>query len=342
VRWRAGDWVDPKAGRITVSEWVKEWLAHYTSDLRDSTRVRAEGILLTHVEPRFGQLALARLDHASLQEWVTELTAKGLGPASVAKVTQGFSKVLSDAVDARKIPSNPATRLRLPKVVRSEQRFLTPEQVGLLAQCLGERYAAVALLGAYGGLRAGELFGLRWKNVELLKRQVDVREIVVEIRGRLQTGPPKTKAAVRTVPIPSIVCDELAKLAEPGQDPEAHVFTAPMGGPVRLNAWRRRFWVPACVEAGLGQMVRADGSKATYEGLRIHDLRHTAVAFWIHAGASPLDVKRRAGHTSVVTVLDHYGHILPAADDPVNEALNRMAAASTGSIPNSRIPHQRA
>jgi integrase len=49
-------------------------------------------------------------------------------------------------------------------------------------------------------------------------------------------------------------------------------------------------------------------------GLRIHDLRHTAVALWIAAGASPKEVAARAGHTSVSFVLDRYGHLFPESD----------------------------
>jgi integrase len=61
--------------------------------------------------------------------------------------------------------------------------------------------------------------------------------------------------------------------------------------------------------------------------LRIHDLRHSAVAFWIEAGASPKEVAARAGHSSVVTVLDRYGHLLPGSEDRVNDALDAMADA---------------
>jgi integrase len=53
-------------------------------------------------------------------------------------------------------------------------------------------------------------------------------------------------------------------------------------------------WVPATRAAGL-------------QGLRIHDLRHTAVALWIAAGATPKEVAVRAGHTSVSFTLDRYG-----------------------------------
>lgn len=65
-----------------------------------------------------------------------------------------------------------------------------------------------------------------------------------------------------------------------------------------------------------------------YEGLRVHDLRHTAVAFWIAAGASPVEIARRAGHSSTVTVLDRYGHLLPSSEDHVTDALDAMATAA--------------
>jgi integrase len=98
------------------------------------------------------------------------------------------------------------------------------------------------------------------------------------------------------------VVEELAAhLAGPGE-PEAFVFTAPQGGPLRLPAFRARVWRPAVIAAGL-------------EGLRIHDLRRTAVALWIAAGTNPKEVSARAGHASVSFTLDRYGHLYPEADD---------------------------
>ncbi len=63
--------------------------------------------------------------------------------------------------------------------------------------------------------------------------------------------------------------------------------------------------------------------------LRIHDMRHTAVALWIAAGASPNEIAARAGHTSVSVVLDRYGHLLPGTEERVNDALDALVRAST-------------
>jgi integrase len=86
--------------------------------------------------------------------------------------------------------------------------------------------------------------------------------------------------------------------------------------------FRLRFWLPAIEAAGL-------------DDVRVHDLRHTAVSLWIAAGANPKEVARRAGHTSVRTVFDVYGHLLPDADDALVDALGREV--STGGTGISRV-----
>ena len=67
---------------------------------------------------------------------------------------------------------------------------------------------------------------------------------------------------------------------------------------------------------------------AAYTGLRIHDLRRTAVALWIAVDANPVDIARRAGHSSVSVVIDRYGHLMPGTQDKVTDALDTLANES--------------
>jgi integrase len=138
-------------------------------------------------------------------------------------------------------------------------------------------------VGAYSGLRMGELAGLRQSRVDLLAGAVTVAESLTEVKGKPIAGPPKTRAGGRTVGLPPFVVRELEAHLAVAQRPGSHIFTAPGGreaaGPGLSGA---RLWVPASRAAGL-------------QGLRIHDLRHTAVALWIAAGATPKEVTVRAG-----------------------------------------------
>jgi hypothetical protein len=127
----------------------------------------------------------------------------------------------------------------------------------------------------------------------------------------LHIGPPKTRASRRTVGLPRFVAEELAAHLADADDLDAFVFTAPQGGPLRVTGFRARVWRRATRAAGL-------------DGLRIHDLRHTAVALWIAAGANPKEVSARAGHASVRFTLDRYGHLYPEADTALRDRLDAL------------------
>ena len=146
-----------------------------------------------------------------------------------------------------------------------EQRFLFPGEVETLAGAGQPRYRALVLVGAYGGLRFGELAALRRSRVDILRGRVTVAETLVDVGNELSFGPPKTRSALRTVPLPRLVVaaldDHLSRFTAAGGD--ALVFTGGQGGPLRRSRFRARHWVPATRAAGLA-------------GLRFHDLRHTS------------------------------------------------------------------
>jgi integrase len=323
-----GRWIDPHKGRQTLSEWWAEWWPSVV-DLRPSSRARDESVWRNHVRPAFGAIPLSAIDHQAIAQWIADLRATGLAPATVHKCHQILSKPLRAAVRAGRLAASPAESVPLPTVEREEMRFLTPSQVAELAERIDPRYRAFVIVGAYGGLRLGELLALRWSRVDLLHKRVDVVETAVEVRGLVTVGPPKTRAGRRSVPLPRVAVDALRahQTAFGGSD---LVFPAPDGGQGRAGLFRRRFWYPATVAAGLGELeVDEHTKRAHYSGLRIHDLRHTAVSLWIAAGASPKDIATRAGHTSVSVVLDRYGHLLPGHESTVNDALDALADAVT-------------
>ena len=214
---------------------------------------------------------------------------------------------MTDAVRKKYLKVSPCQGIDLPTIERHEMRFLTTDEVAALASTIDERYRALVLLACYGGLRISELTGLKRNRVDILRGRIEVAEICVEVSGHLHWGPPKTKSGRRIITLPKPVVQELEHhlLNWPGDE---LVFSAPEGGPIRVASWRRRFWNPAVKKAG----VRA---------LRPHDMRHTAVALWLAAGGNPLEVSRRAGHSSVSFTLDRYGHIFEDADSKLADRL---------------------
>lgn len=302
VKIRGGAWVDPRAGKVTFRSWSTQWASTLVGK-RTSTLSRDLGYVEWYMVPTFGATELAQIDHLAVQRWVSKLS-KDKAAGTVVKAVQIMRQIMGAAVASKLIASSPVDGVRMPRIEQEEMRFLTVDEIWRLHDAMNWRYKAVVLLGAFGGLRAGELFGLQMSRVDLAGERVHVAATesnLVETDGHVVLGPPKTKASVRPVPIPDFVVDALLPLYV-RLNGSPMLFTAPTGGLVHRSSWRSRFWVPALEAANIPP------------GLRIHDLRHTAVSHWLAAGASPLEVKERAGHTSIVTVIDRYGKLVPKAD----------------------------
>lgn len=201
-------------------------------------------------------------------------------------------------------------------------RFLTHEELALLAEKTDERYRALVLVAGYTGLRSGELMALRRHHVDVLRRTISVTEQVQHIGGQFVVSAPKSAAGRRSVSMPRLVAEALDAhfRALEDQSVDALVFPAPEGGYLVAQNFRKRAWLPAVKAAGL-------------EPLRLHDLRHTCASLAIAAGADVKVLQRMLGHASAALTLDRYGHLMPGQAESVAERLDEMArAAGTASL----------
>lgn len=309
----AGSYIAVDRGALTVEAWADECERSVFLDVRPSTATRTRQVLDAQVLPAFGDMRLDEVTRDDVQSWVAELTPQ-YAPATVHKAWQTLSKVFNAALGTR-VKVNPCAGVKLPPIPRHVARFLTVDEVHDLADAHGPDYRALVFVGAVGGLRAGELFGLSWRHVH--KGHVDVLQSVKEYGGTLALGETKTARSRRRVPLPAEVMDELnahrRRYALRGfdVDGDAPVFPAPGGARMRPTNFRNRTWKPATERVGLAPLV-------------IHELRHTAVSLWIAAGATPNEVAARAGHTSVSVVLDRYGHLYDHSSGAVTDRLGAM------------------
>jgi integrase len=287
------------------------------ASLRESTRVRDQFVLESLVLPHLGRLPVAAIQPSDLEAWVAGLMAAGKAPATVRKAWQIASGVLRVAVRDRLLAASPARDVQLPRVESDQPRALTVDEVMKLAESIDPRYRALVLVGAFGGLRIGELAGLVVGDFDPLRRQIHIRRTASDLSGRIVVGPPKTPKSRRTVVLPRFVADELsAHLREMGANtPTDLIFPAPERGSLRRTNWTRRFWKPALERAGLEM------------DLGSHSLRHSQVALLIAQGEHPKVIAERLGHSSVRTVLDVYGHLYEGADEAAAERLDEQIAS---------------
>lgn len=309
-----GDALVPGGDRMPLADWIDQWWPSYAASLKPSSRISAEGILRRYIRPTLGHIPLGDLAPLAVQQWTAGLAAGWAGqrPLSVKTIYNAHGllhKVMSAAIRDRLIRSNPCERTGLPERVHREMRALTEPEAGRLLAAAPAHWRPLlaTLLGT--GLRWGEAVGLRVHRVDLLAKSLRVEETLQELAdtAELVFVPPKSRMSRRTVPLPAYVVDALVPLVT-GRDRDALVFRAIQGGPVRYRVFRRT-WVRVVAAAGL-------------DGLRIHDLRHTHVAWLISAGVPLTAIQRRLGHASIAVTSDRYGHLMPAVDQGIMTALD--------------------
>ena len=306
-----GSWVNPRLGKVTVGRWGERFLATRTAM---PSHERDESLFRNHIAAPLGDRPLSSLTPIGLREWIVELSAKGLAASTVIKVRQVLSLILDGAVEEGYLASNPLARVKPPPMERSTERFLSIAEVEELADAIGERWRAMVLLGAYCGLRFGEVGALLVSDIDLERGMLAVTGTLRKERGRWYRHPePKTRAGRRTVVIPPTVAADLAAHLR-GAGPDELIglaFPAPgKGGPLNGDNWRKRVWAPA-VAVSVG------------EPCRFHHLRHSQASLGVALGVHPKLMAARLGHAST-RVTETYSHAYEGLDRRVAEVLDGL------------------
>ncbi|MED5802936.1 site-specific integrase [Gordonia sp. Z-3] len=322
----SGTYVAPGAGQVTVGQMHEQWTGTF-GHLKDTTKATRETVWNKHVKPRWESTRVSEIQTSTVRAWVQDMRDDGAKAATIENALGILRMILELAVEDRRLPRNPCQGVKAPRREHSARAYLSHEQVELLAQRV-DRERLVILFLAYTGLRYGEMAALRVENFDMLRRRVNVRQSVTEVKGKLVWSSPKNHER-RSVPFPKFLADDLAK-AMAGKGRDDLVFTAPEGGVLRLATFRTRTFnkaIEALRPVDDKGNVTTDFPKAT-----IHDLRHTAASLAISAGANVKAVQTMLGHQSAALTLDTYADLFPDDLERVAEALDAARESAAGRL----------
>jgi integrase len=318
-----GQYVDPKAGRITFREYAEQWRDAQVH--RPTSQAHIEGMLRRHAYPTLGDRQISTILPSEVQAWVRLLGTsdrrvkrKALAPETISVIHSVVSAIMRSAVRDRKIIANPCEGTRLPAKDRKLIIPPTTEQVDRLRALMPAELQALVTFTAGTGMRQGEVFGLTVDRIDFLRREVRVdRQLLTRPGRRTEFGPPKTPASVRTIPLPQVVVDALAAhLADHPAGEHGLVFTL-AGAPITRQAFGH-VWRPVARSVGLEP------------GTGMHALRHYYASLLIRYGESVKTVQVRLGHASAAETLDTYSHLWPDSDDRTRAAVDSVLAQSAG------------
>lgn len=278
-----GDFVDPRAGRITVAAFAELFLADRV--LAERTRETYGGLLARHILPAVGDIQIGQLAPGTVRSWYARLAREH--PSTAAKAYRLLRTMMNTAVSDELIARSPCRLEGAGKESAPERPIATLAELDQLVAAMPERFKGIVLLACWCHLRKAEICALRRRDVDPMRSTVVVAQTLQQLQdGTLVIKEPKTPAGRRTVVIPPHVLPAITEHLDrfTGADPAALVFTGERGGPVRPHVLQKH-WARARVAAG-----RPD--------LHLHDLRHTGNTWAAATGASTRELMVRMGHAS--------------------------------------------
>jgi integrase len=346
--------VDVKAGihtstKTTVAQAGDKWIRDAEDRLEPATVVSYRQHLEAHIEPFIGALKLSQLTVPTVREFMDRLRKGGRSPAMIKRIVGDLGSILSDAQERGLVAQNVVRSLgrhkRRPEERRQKAKLKvgvdipTPDEIAAIIATLKARWRPLILTAIFTGLRASELRGLKWPDVDLKKKQLHVRQ---RADRKKNIGMPKSASGQRTVPLPPMLANVLRewKLQCPKGEGE---FVFPTGaGRIEDHAnIVRRGLQPVQIAAGVsvqttdeqGKPRKDDKGKlimvAKYTGL--HAFRHFYASWCINRvedggiGLPPKMVQYRMGHSSISITMDTYGHLFPSGDDGAEMAAAEKA-----------------
>lgn len=330
-----GDFINPRHAATPFGSVAEDW--YISLQVRPKTMAGYRSILDAHLL-EFYPRAIGRINATEVERF---LTGRGVSPSYQRNIVRVMSSVFAFAIRGGLVRANPASQVKLPKVVRKEELYLTANQVQELADEITPIYRTLVLTAAYTGMRAGELSALRVKNIDLMRGRIKVVESLSDVRGQLSFHPPKN-GRVRAVGIPPFLVDLLMEQSA-GKPPSDLVFTGPLGAPLRHGNYYQRHY-----KVAVSRLVERGDWPEHLDALRFHDLRHTNASLLIAQGHHPKAIAERLGHGSIAITMDRYGHLYDDHDDAMLTGMEEIfraaaplsaadATVSTVGIPSSSL-----
>lgn len=287
---------------MTLDEWAEVHFGALTKPAQTTVR-RYRRIYAGTWAPHLGHMRLSQIERVHIASALNR--AEG-SDKTLKNKWAVLTHMLKMAAQDGKILRSPTIGVGLPE--RSsheteEHRYLTHAEFWAVVEATPTYWQPLVITLGGTGIRWGELAALTVGDVDTENGALRITKAEKQDPdnpSRTIIGPPKTKRGRRTVSLPRDVLDVLEPLLE-GRKRTDRLFLPPNGGPLRHRTFYRDIW--------LKKSVGTSGIREPFP--RLHDLRHSHVAWLIAIGTHPSVIQRRLGHEKITTTLDTYGHLLP-------------------------------
>ncbi|MCH5586283.1 site-specific integrase [Shimazuella sp. AN120528] len=301
------EYIEPS--KLTFGEFLKDFMEnHVRLTIRQSTYESQISVINKHIYPGLGHLELQKITPMIIQKFYSNKLREGLSASYIRIMHAIISKTLKTATEWELISKNVSTLLKPPRVENNDVEVWTMTEITqFLSLTKNRKFYIAYALAIFTGMRKGEILGLRWRDCDLDKGQIRIRQTLYKVKGALTFQEPKTRKSKRSISISETVISILKKHRAAQNE-----LKLKLG-----NAYRDHDLVVANyngnpVDLGdINRDLKYVISKYNLPKIKFHGLRHTHATLLLQLGENPKVVSERLGHAEVGITLNTYSHVLP-------------------------------
>lgn len=319
---------------ITVAQAAADWIKYVELEERERSTIAQYRQHAEHITERLGaNTKLATLTTPRIHDFREDLLAT-MSRAMARKVLTSLKSMLRVAKLRGNVAQNVAIDVKIgmdkrgKKLLKIGVDIPAPDEIRRILAVVSGRLRPLLITAIFTGLRASELRGLTWKDVDFKRGELHVRQ---RADRYLDIGEPKSDASKRTIPLGPLVVNTLRQWKLECPKSELGLVFPTKSENIEHHSNIVRATKSVVIAAGLtvpvfdqdGKPITGDDGqplvKAKYGGL--HAFRHFYASWCINRRADgglelpPKMVQTRMGHASIVMTQDIYGHLFPRGDD---------------------------
>ena len=301
---------------MKLSDFIEIYFSDKQNDLKDRTIKNKRYMMQQHIVPYFGNQMMSEIKASQIIQWQNEIQKKGYSDSYLRMIQNQLTSLFTHAAKIYDLPVNPCKKVkRMGNSDSKSLNFWTLDEYKQFIQTMepGTRYYLMFEMLFWTGCRIGELLAITKADINFEKNQLSINKTYYRTGMQDIITEPKTKQSFRTIEIPEFLKEEIKEFVD---------------GHYGMPDTERLFPV---VQEAVQHKMKRQIELAGVKKIRVHDLRHSHVAYLIEKGVEPLLIRDRLGHKDIRITLNTYGHLYPNQQRKIANLLdNENGNAVTG------------
>lgn len=298
---------------MTMGAFVEIYFRDKKGELKERSVKNKRYMIEAHILPYFKDRPMDSITPSDIIQWQNEMRTKGFAQTYLRMIQNQITALFNHASNIYGLGNNPCKKVKkMGKADADKLDFWTKDEYDKFISGMeeGDRYYTIFEVLFWTGCREGEMLALTKSDIDFARNQISISKTYYRAEGRDIITTPKTEQSARVIDIPQFLTQELKDYVDKlyGILDDERIF------PI----------VPEAVQHKLKRECEKNGVKK----IRVHDLRHSHVAYLIHQGVEPLIIKERLGHRDIKMTLNTYGHLYPNQQRKVADMLNNQKEKS--------------